>query len=164
MRTVLVLATFVSTLAARADILNVPKDFPTIQAAIDAAQDGDEIVLASGTYTAGILVDRTLSVTIRSTDPTNPLVVEQTIIAGGGRAIDAIVGPNESISLLFDGVTLRRDDPMTTLALIRSIGPSLELRRCVLNGGVQPAASNLIFASDAFAAPPGNASLRIIDS
>ena len=33
-----------------ADILHVPADFPTIQAAIDAAADGDEIVVGPGTY------------------------------------------------------------------------------------------------------------------
>ena len=35
---------------AGADILNVPGDFETIQAAIDARSDGDEIVVAPGTY------------------------------------------------------------------------------------------------------------------
>ena len=35
---------------ANADIINVPGDQPTIQAAIDAAADTDEIVVAEGTY------------------------------------------------------------------------------------------------------------------
>ncbi len=37
--------------AAHADEIHVPAEQPTIQAAIGAAQDGDEIVLANGTYT-----------------------------------------------------------------------------------------------------------------
>ncbi len=34
----------------RADTLRVPADYPTIQAAIDAASDGDEILIAPGEY------------------------------------------------------------------------------------------------------------------
>ena len=47
---------------------NVPAEYPTIQAAIDAAVDGDEIIVADGTYTGegnrDIVLDK--SITIRS--------------------------------------------------------------------------------------------------
>ncbi len=42
------------TAPAFADILNVPGDFPTIQGAIDAAVDGDDVVVAPGEYVESI--------------------------------------------------------------------------------------------------------------
>ncbi len=42
---------------ARADTLQVPADHPTIQAAIDAATDGDQIVIRKGTYAEAVVID-----------------------------------------------------------------------------------------------------------
>ncbi|MHC4867817.1 MAG: right-handed parallel beta-helix repeat-containing protein, partial [Planctomycetota bacterium] len=64
-------------------ILHVPLHYPTIQAAINAAADGDHVVLAEGSYTgAG---NKNLgfggkAITVRSTDPEDPAVVAATVI------------------------------------------------------------------------------------
>ena len=51
--------------------INVPADYPTIQAAVDVAVDGDEIVVAPGTYTGVGFAVADLegrSIILRSTD------------------------------------------------------------------------------------------------
>ncbi len=42
--------------AASAVIINIPGDYPTIQEGIDAAQNGDTVLVAPGLYTGGILI------------------------------------------------------------------------------------------------------------
>ena len=68
---------------ATAATLAVPGSYSTIQAAIDAANAGDQVVVAPGTYYQCIKF-KGKNITVRSTDPTNPAVVATTIINGGG--------------------------------------------------------------------------------
>ena len=65
---------------------NGKADFDNIQAAVDAASDGDEIIVMPGTYTStqdGHVVNMLgKAVTLRSLDSNNPDVVAATIIDG----------------------------------------------------------------------------------
>ena len=78
-----VAAILVAVSTAQAAIINVPGDEPTIQAAIIAAMNGDEIIVAEGEYFENInFLGK--AITVRSSDPLDPMVVANTIINGGG--------------------------------------------------------------------------------
>lgn len=67
--------------------LNVPNDFSTIQAAINAAVDGDIVIVEPNTYTGDGNRDidfNGLAITVRSTDPDDPDIVAATIIDCNG--------------------------------------------------------------------------------
>jgi hypothetical protein len=59
----------------------VPDDFPTIQAAIDAAEDRDQIWVAPGVYLENIDF-KGKAIHVRSLSPNDPAVVSTTIIDG----------------------------------------------------------------------------------
>ena len=59
---VMVLAMAVPVMAApEASVLNVPGDYSTIQAAIDAASDGDTIIVAAGSYPENIVINKDIT-------------------------------------------------------------------------------------------------------
>ena len=63
------------TSPAVADILHVPGDFPTIQAAIDAAVDGDEVEVHPGTYNEAIdFLDK--AIRVYSTDGPDVTIID----------------------------------------------------------------------------------------
>ncbi len=68
------------TITVRADGTG---DYPTIQAAIGAAVDGDEVVCANGTYTGPGNRDIDFlgkAITVRSIDPNDPNIAAATVI------------------------------------------------------------------------------------
>ena len=61
--------------SAGAEVLNVPADFSTIQVAIDAAEPGDSVLVAPGTYYEN-------SITVTGSAPFDSMVVAQTVVDG----------------------------------------------------------------------------------
>jgi hypothetical protein len=92
--TLLVLLAAGSTIASAAP-LQVPGDFPTIQAAIEAASSGDEIVVAPGTYTGPFRI--TKQIVVRSSNG-----AESTVLRGAGAdpvvLIESSDGPGGTLS------------------------------------------------------------------
>ena len=97
----IVAAAAVFSSAAHAVIINVPGDQPSIQAAINAAMDGDEVVVAQGEYFENINFNGK-AITVRSTNPSDPAVVVMTIIHGNGAGpvvtCNSGEGPNTVLS------------------------------------------------------------------
>ncbi len=85
-------------------------DFDNIQAAVDAASSGDEILVMPGTYTStqdGHVVNMLgKAVTLRSSDPSNPDVVAATIIDGEGARRGIACFNFETNKTLIEGLTI----------------------------------------------------------
>jgi Chlamydia polymorphic membrane protein (Chlamydia_PMP) repeat len=151
-----------------ADSHSVPGNFATIQGCIDAAEDGDECVVAPGRYNEVIdFIGK--AITVRSTDPTDPAVVEATIIDGFGLN-DSVVKcmSGEGDDTVFSGFTItggtgsycwRRPSP-TCGGGMRNHLSSPSISHCVfrnnsvdygggmLNNGASPTISNCVFESN----------------
>ncbi len=90
-------------------------NYPTIQSAIDACVDGDEVVVQPGRYTGDGNRDLDFagrSITVRSTDPNNWTVVSATVIDCDGTEDDPHLGfyfhTGEDANAVVAGVTITR--------------------------------------------------------
>ncbi len=81
--------------------------YDTIQEAIDAATDGQTIIVNPGTYHENILLSGR-SITVQSSSPSNPAVVAATIIDGGGSGSVIIFTEGDTSTLT--GFTIRNGD------------------------------------------------------
>jgi len=92
--------------------LHVPADYPTIQAAIDAAVDGDDVVVAPGVYAESIdFLGK--AITVRSRDPSDAEVVAETIICGTPGLSCVVFENDEGPNAVLAGftITLLETDP-----------------------------------------------------
>jgi hypothetical protein len=96
--------------------LNVPSaPYPTIQAAINAAREGDTVVVDTGVYYGGyeaqmLTIDK--SITVTSRDPHDPTCVQNTIIDGYLRMnqytnLGVLFTSNTDENTVFNGFTIR---------------------------------------------------------
>jgi pectin methylesterase-like acyl-CoA thioesterase len=85
-------------------------DFDNIQAAVDAASDGDEIIVMPGTYTSTqdehVVNMLGKALTLRSSDPSDTDVVAATIIDGEGARRGIMCDTQETSKTVIEGFTI----------------------------------------------------------
>lgn len=112
--------------AAHAATLHVPGDYPTIKAAVNAASNGDVIVVAPGTYTGnGNNGIKTMGkkVTLRSAEGAATCTIE-------GSAFEFY--PGDTADTVIDGFTIRRATSGTLGGAISMFNASPTIRNCVI--------------------------------
>lgn len=116
---------------AHAEVIEVPRDHPTIQAAIDAALDGDVVLVSPGSYSESINPGGR-EITLRSIDPLDPAIVAATIIDGQGLdARPVTCDSGESQQTVIAGFTIGGGAAVSGGGMLCTAGSSPSVRGCV---------------------------------
>jgi parallel beta-helix repeat protein len=91
--------------ASSESVIHVPGDYNSIQTAIDRAEEGQTIIVSAGTYYENLNM-RGKEITLQSSDPGNPEIVENTIIDGEGKGTVITFNSGEGIGSKLFGFTI----------------------------------------------------------
>lgn len=86
--------------------IQVPSQYPTIQTAIDASQNGDVIIVQPGVYSENINFNGK-AITLISTNPLDSTIVANTIIDGGMNGSVVTFDSSETPNSILTGFTIR---------------------------------------------------------
>ena len=95
-----------ASVSASGDGTSWENAFKTIQEAMEAASDGDTVTVAEGIYVECVRF-KGKNIILRSTDPEDPRVVENTIIDGNGSGPVVQFQGTEDETCLLSGFTIR---------------------------------------------------------
>ena len=154
-KNIITIACFIVVLTANSAvgaIRYVPQDYNNIQDAINACQDLDTVVIATGRYTGPgnrNINFRGKAITVRSTDPNNSQIINETVIdcEGQGRGFIFYMGENADSKL--SGLTITNGYNLFGGAIYCYNNSSPSVSNCVINnnsavfgGGLACANSN----------------------
>lgn len=120
---------------ALAATYNVPEEYSDIQAAIDACGDFDTVVIAPGTYSGSgnySISLRGKPITVRSTDPTDPQIVNTTIIDCEGKGCGFEFYMGEDADSKVAGLTITNGYGLIGGAIYSSNNSSPLITNCIV--------------------------------
>jgi hypothetical protein len=128
-------------------IINVPADYATVQAAVDATIDGDTVVVAPGTYTG--VGNRDIdfggrNITVRSSDPDDPVVVAATIIDCAQLGRGFIFQSGETTDSVIDGLTVVNGFATDGAGVYLLNGSGATLRNSVFSDHIAPVSRGIV--------------------
>ncbi|MDP6583874.1 MAG: right-handed parallel beta-helix repeat-containing protein, partial [Anaerolineales bacterium] len=116
------------------ETIRVPNDKPTIQAGIDAAVDGDTVLVANGTYKGegNVNLDfKGKSITVKSAGGAKVCIVDcENIVNAGGFNFHS----GETKSSVLDGFTITKTNAVTGILVTDSSSPTIN--NCVITNNV----------------------------
>jgi hypothetical protein len=128
-----------------ANELLVPSQYLTIQSAIDAAVNGDTVIVAPGTYTGFGNRDIDFlgkTITVQSTEPNNPNIIAATIIDCNGTEAEPHRGfyfdSGEGKNSVLDGFTITNGCAYPGGAIRCRYSSSPTIINCIIRGNISP--------------------------